>query len=60
MARETQPDQSSHASEAELAGLRGGLTKKVESVIAFLARQSLTTVLEDFLPDAEPELPPPA
>jgi hypothetical protein len=36
MAREIQPDQKGHGSEAELAGLRGGLTKEVILLLLLL------------------------
>jgi hypothetical protein len=37
MAREIQPDQNGHASEAELAGLRGGLTQEVLPLLPVVA-----------------------
>jgi hypothetical protein len=42
MARETQPDQNGHASEAELAGLREGLTQQVALVFPVVLGSPLT------------------
>jgi hypothetical protein len=42
MAREPQPDHDGHVSEAELAGLRGGLTKEVILLLLVVVQSPFT------------------
>lgn len=42
MAREPQPDQDGHASEVELTGLRGGLTKEVILLLLVVVQSPFT------------------